>query len=70
MDAETYNYERFDAYVEAGEDEGEFGTFMDRLHVGESAPSATVTDLETGEDVELAELWRRQHTVMEFGSFT
>ena len=70
MDADAYNYEFFDRYVESGEDEEEFGSFMDRLHVGEAAPTGTLTDLATGEDVELADLWRRQHTVMEFGSFT
>lgn len=65
-----YNYERFDEYVASGEDEREFSAFPGHLHAGERAPNGILTDLETGEQVELNELWRRQHTVMEFGSFT
>jgi len=34
----AYNYERFDAYVERGEEEQEFGAFPNMLHAGERAP--------------------------------
>jgi len=33
-----YNYERFDAYVERGEEEQEFGAFPGLLRAGERAP--------------------------------
>jgi hypothetical protein len=38
-----YNYERFDAYVESGEDEREFGAFPNMLHAGERAPDGELT---------------------------
>lgn len=34
------------------------------------APSFFLEDLETGDQVELKELWKRGVTVIEFGSFT
>ncbi len=33
-----YNYERFDLYVENGEEEREFAAFPNMLHAGERAP--------------------------------
>ena len=33
-----YNYERFEDYVECGDDEREFGAFPNMLHAGERAP--------------------------------
>ena len=64
-----YNYERFDLYVERGEDEPEFAAFPNMLHAGERAPDGEPTLLD-GELVRLSELWRRQDLVIEFGSFT
>jgi hypothetical protein len=64
-----YNYERFDVYVESGEDEREFGAFPNMLHGGERAPDGELTVLD-GEPVHLSELWRQQGLVLEFGSYT
>lgn len=64
-----YNYEHFDAYVESGEDEREFGAFPNVLHAGERAPDGELTVL-GGERARLSELWRQKGVVLEFGSFT
>jgi hypothetical protein len=64
-----YNYEHFNAYVESGEDEREFGAFPNVLHAGERAPDGELTML-GGERVRLSDLWRRGGVVLEFGSFT
>ena len=65
----NYNYERFDAYVEKGEEEQEFGAFPNLLHAGERAPDGEL-QLVDGARVRLSELWRRDGVVLEFGSFT
>ena len=65
----TYNYERFDVYVESGQDEREFGAFPNMLHAGERAPDGELTVLD-GERASLSELWRERGIVLEFGSFT
>lgn len=65
----AYNYERFDAYVESGEDEREFSAFPNALHAGERAPDGELTLL-GGESVRLSALWRGRGLVLEFGSFT
>ena len=64
-----YNFERFDAYVETGEDEREFGAFPNMLHAGGRAPDGELTLLDGGR-VRLSELWRQRPVVLEFGSFT
>ena len=64
-----YNYEHFDAYVESGEDEREFGAFPNALHAGERAPDGALTVFD-GEHVRLSDLWRQRGIVLEFGSFT
>jgi hypothetical protein len=62
-----YNYANFDL----GDDEiGEFECFPNHLRVGDTAPDLTLTDAETGSEVRLSSLWKRQHLLMEFGSFT
>lgn len=66
----TYNYDRFDEYVESGVEAREFAAFPDGLHVGQTAPSFTVTPLDSGDRFDIADLWRRRDVVMEFGSFT
>jgi hypothetical protein len=65
----AYNYERFDVYVESGEDECEFGAFPNVLHAGEQAPDGELTLLD-GNRVRLSELWAQHPVVLEFGSFT
>ena len=64
-----YNYERFDVYVESGEDEREFSLFPNMLHAGERAPDGDLTVLGGG-TITLSELWRTHGVVLEFGSFT
>jgi hypothetical protein len=64
-----YNYERFDLYVESGEDVREFGAFPNMLHAGERAPDGELTTLH-GERVRFADLWANTGVVLEFGSFT
>lgn len=64
-----YNYEHFDAYVESGEDEREFGAFPNMLHAGERAPDGELLALD-GARTRLSDLWRRRGVVLEFGSFT
>ncbi len=65
----SYNYERFDAYVESGEDEREFGSFPNMRHAGERAPDGELAALDGGR-LRLSELWQQQGVVLEFGSFT
>jgi hypothetical protein len=65
----AYNYERFDLYVESGQDKREFGAFPNMLHAGERAPDGELALID-GERVRLSELWREWGLVLEFGSFT
>jgi hypothetical protein len=65
----AYNYERFDEYVESGEDEREFGAFPGMLHAGERAPDGELQVLDE-DRVRLSDLWRERGIVLEFGSFT
>jgi hypothetical protein len=69
-DEPTYNYPRFDEYVTSGLEAEEFGVFPGHLHVGETAPDATLIRLDDEEEVSLSSLWAKQPVVMEFGSFT
>jgi hypothetical protein len=64
-----YNYERFDLYVESGEDMREFGAFPNVLHAGERAPDGVLCTLD-GEHVRLSDLWETTGVMLEFGSFT
>jgi hypothetical protein len=64
----AYNYERFDVYVESGQDEREFAAFPNMLHAGERVPDGELTLLD-GQRVSLSELWARRGIVLEFGSF-
>jgi hypothetical protein len=65
-----YNYERFDDYVECGDEQREFGAFPNHLHAGDPAPEISGTLLEEGRRIALSAIWRRQAVVVEFGSFT
>jgi hypothetical protein len=58
----AYNYAIF-----RGEED--FAAFAGRPHVGERAPDVTLTGLE-GNMVTLSSLWRANHLVLEFGSYT
>jgi hypothetical protein len=58
----AYNYAIF-----RGEED--FGAFAGRPHVGERALDITLTDLD-GNAVALSSLWRANHLVLEFGSYT
>ena len=58
----TYNYAIF-----RGEED--FDAFAGQPHAGERAPDITLTDLD-GNVVALSSLWRANHLVLEFGSYT
>jgi hypothetical protein len=61
-DLAIYNYAIF-----RGEED--FAAFAGRPHAGERAPDITLTDLD-GYTVALSALWRANHLVLEFGSYT
>lgn len=65
-----YNYERFDLYVESGEEAKEFGAFPNHLHVGAQAPDFEAVVLDDESTVRLSSLWKSKPLVVEFGSFT
>jgi hypothetical protein len=58
----AYNYAIF-----RGEED--FDAFAGRPHAGERAPDIILTDLD-GNEVALSSLWRANHLVLEFGSYT
>ena len=58
----AYNYAIF-----RGEED--FDAFAGRPHAGERAPDITLTDLEE-KAITLSSLWRANHLVLEFGSYT
>lgn len=68
--AEAYNYPTFDGYVRTGADDREFAAWPDLMHVGQRAPEIAGTVLDSGEQLALSSIWRRQTVVVEFGSFT
>jgi hypothetical protein len=61
-------YREYNYAVFTGEED--FDSFMGQPHVGERAPAITLTDLESGDSVALADLWRERHLMLEFGSYT
>ena len=61
-----YNYVHFDMLAERPKFEG----FSSVLHVGERAPDFAFEDLDSGETVNLKDLWSDGPVVVEFGSFT
>lgn len=61
-----YNYSSFDIRIEGKP----FGPFRDNLHVGDRAPDFPLEDLETGDTVQMKDLWAEGPVIMEFGSFT
>lgn len=69
MTDDGYNYPDFAEHIRDGGEAG-FEAFTARLHAGERAPSFPLTRLDDGATVQLADLWRRTPTVLEFGSFT
>jgi hypothetical protein len=66
----TYNYERFDSHIIDDRGDDTFRAWTDRNHVGDPARDGLLTRLSDRSQVELSQLWRRQHVVIEFGSFT
>ena len=67
MTGNDYNYAVFDMAREQPTIDG----FKDLpLRAGMRAPSFVVEDLDTGEPLEMKELWRDRLVVIEFGSFT
>lgn len=61
-----YNYAEF---VMLGE-RPNFENFPANLHVGERAPDFALEDLDSGETINLRDLWSDGLVVAEFGSFT
>ena len=61
-----YNYVHFDMQAERPKFEG----FSANLHVGERAPDFALEDLDSGETVQIRDLWTTGLVVAEFGSFT
>jgi hypothetical protein len=61
-----YNYQKF---VMADE-MSPFDSFRDHLHVGEKALDFPLEDLDSGETVQMKELWQKGPAIIEFGSFT
>ena len=61
-EATAYNYAIF-----RGEED--FDAFAGQPHAGERAPDITLMDLD-GNEVTLSSLWRANHLVLEFGSYT
>jgi hypothetical protein len=61
-DSSAYNYAVFHG-------EEDWDSFQSRLHAGEKAPDATLSDLD-GNAVSLSSLWRANHVMIEFGSYT
>lgn len=60
-----YNYPIFDGSPA----QGDFDAFTNQPHVGEKAPDGILTDMD-GNPVALSSLWRANHLMVEFGSFT
>jgi hypothetical protein len=65
----AYNYEHFDAYVESGQDEREFGAFPNLLHAGERAPRRRTDPARRRARTALRAV-AGAGLVLEFGSFT
>lgn len=63
-DASAYNHPSFNR------DADKFARFPEAPHVGTVAPDFPLEDLDGGATVRLADLWRRDTVVMEFGSFS
>ena len=67
MTPEEYNY----AVFEMGREQPVIDAFSGvPLHPGTRAPSFSLEDLDSGERVEMKELWRHGLVIIEFGSFT
>lgn len=65
--AEEYNYRNFPLDL----DMSSFQGFRDGApKPGQPAPDGELTNTATGERVNLSDLWRRGHLVIEFGSIT
>ncbi len=67
MTAKEYNYAVFSLQAELGKFE-EFESLS--LHAGRRAPDFPVEDLETGQALQLKDLWSGGPLIVEFGSYT
>lgn len=56
LDAQGYNYPRFDEYVSDGGEAREFGAFANGLHVGQQAPDFDVMRLDDGPGFPISDL--------------
>ena len=63
----AYNYEHF---LLDEEENALFANFPTRLPAGSQAPDGTLVEAASGDEVELSALWKRNHVLIEFGSFT
>lgn len=63
---DDYNYAHFPEDLE----EPVFEAFKAHLKAGERAPTGTLVDAHSGDEVRLATLWRAPLVVLEFGSLT
>ena len=70
MQVDSYNYERFDVYVESGRELEEFSAFPNHLHARQPAPAFTAVRHAHEAQVDLSEVWAERTVVLEFGSFT
>ena len=61
-----YNYAEFNMKAEAPHFQG----FPANLHVGVRAPDFPLEDLESGEMINIKDLWTDGPVIVEFGSFT
>jgi len=61
-----YNYVHF----EMGSERHKFDDFANVLHVGQRAPDFALQDLDSGDTVQMKDLWSQGLVVAEFGSFT
>lgn len=63
---EPYNYPSFPSQT----DVADFQRFPEIVKVGTHAPDPVLTELDTGERVQLSELTKQGITILEFGSLT
>lgn len=70
VDEAGYNYPYFDKYIARGGHDADEALFRASPHAGDPAESFTLTQLDDGAQVRLADLWKSKPLVMEFGSFT
>ena len=63
---DDYNYPVFDLPVEMKP----FELFSAAPNAGKKAPTYPLEDLDSGETIEMKDLWKKEFVIIEFGSFT